>query len=50
MSALMKARQKIRQRIKKVMAKKIVFVCHGNICRSPAAEFIFRKLAAEKHF
>ena len=23
---------------------KILFVCHGNICRSPAAEFIFRDL------
>ena len=27
---------------------KIMFVCHGNICRSPMAEFIFRKMAAEK--
>lgn len=24
--------------------KKILFVCHGNICRSPMAEFICRKL------
>ncbi len=24
--------------------KKILFVCHGNICRSPMAEFIFRDL------
>ena len=23
---------------------KIMFVCHGNICRSPMAEFIFKKL------
>jgi len=30
--------------------KKIVFVCHGNICRSPAAEFIFRRLADEAGF
>ena len=22
--------------------KKIIFVCHGNICRSPAAEYIFK--------
>ncbi len=22
--------------------KKIIFVCHGSICRSPAAEFIFK--------
>lgn len=26
---------------------KIIFVCHGNICRSPMAEFIFRYLAEE---
>lgn len=24
--------------------KKILFVCHGNICRSPMAEFVFKKL------
>ncbi len=23
---------------------RIVFVCHGNICRSPMAEFIFKKM------
>ena len=27
---------------------KIMFVCHGNICRSPMAEFIFKKLAADR--
>ena len=27
--------------------KTIIFVCHGNICRSPAAEFIFKKLLKE---
>ena len=26
---------------------KILFVCHGNICRSPMAEFVFRKMAAD---
>ena len=25
---------------------KILFVCHGNICRSPMAEFVMRDLAA----
>ena len=28
--------------------KRIMFVCHGNICRSPMAEFISRHLAAEQ--
>lgn len=28
--------------------KKILFVCHGNICRSPMAEFILKALAAER--
>ena len=27
---------------------KIMFVCHGNICRSPMAEFIFKKMVAER--
>ena len=27
--------------------KKIMFVCHGNICRSPMAEFIFKRIAAD---
>lgn len=27
---------------------KIMFVCHGNICRSPMAEFILKKMLAEK--
>lgn len=27
---------------------KIMFVCHGNICRSPMAEFIFRDLINKK--
>ena len=26
---------------------RILFVCHGNICRSPMAEFIFKDLAAK---
>lgn len=28
--------------------KKIMFVCHGNICRSPMAEFIMKHLIAER--
>ena len=28
---------------------RILFVCHGNICRSPMAEFIFRRMAEERH-
>ncbi|MBP5285702.1 MAG: low molecular weight phosphotyrosine protein phosphatase [Kiritimatiellae bacterium] len=28
-------------------AVKILFVCHGNICRSPMAEFVMKKLAGE---
>lgn len=27
---------------------KIMFVCHGNICRSPMAEFVMKKLVADK--
>lgn len=27
---------------------KIMFVCHGNICRSPMAEFIFKNMISEK--
>ncbi|MBR2637330.1 MAG: low molecular weight phosphotyrosine protein phosphatase [Bacteroidaceae bacterium] len=31
------------------MMKKIMFVCHGNICRSPMAEFIMKDLARKAH-
>ncbi|MBR4584124.1 MAG: low molecular weight phosphotyrosine protein phosphatase, partial [Bacteroidales bacterium] len=24
--------------------KRILFVCHGNICRSPMAEFVMKKM------
>ena len=27
---------------------KVMFVCHGNICRSPMAEYIFSHLVAQK--
>ena len=26
---------------------RIMFICHGNICRSPMAEFIMKKLVAD---
>ena len=26
---------------------RILFVCHGNICRSPMAEFVMKRLAEE---
>ena len=29
--------------------KKILFVCHGNICRSPMAEYIFKYLTNDKY-
>ena len=28
--------------------KNILFVCHGNICRSPMAEFIFKNMLAQR--
>ena len=27
---------------------RVMFVCHGNICRSPMAEFIFKDLAKKQ--
>ena len=30
------------------MKIKVLFVCHGNICRSPMAEFVFRDLVQKK--
>ena len=37
----------LNRRIKKAgdFTVKIMFVCHGNICRSPMAEFIFKDIA-----
>jgi protein-tyrosine phosphatase len=29
------------------MKKKILFVCHGNICRSPMAEFVMKELVEQ---
>ena len=28
--------------------KKLLFICHGNICRSPMAEFVMKYLVAKK--
>jgi len=28
---------------------KILFICHGNICRSPMAEFVFKDMIRRKH-
>ena len=28
---------------------RILFVCHGNICRSPMAEFVMKDLVRRKH-
>ena len=30
------------------MMKRIMFICHGNICRSPMAEFVLKKMLSEK--
>ncbi len=30
--------------------KKVLFLCHGNICRSPMAEFVFRHMAGERAY
>ena len=27
---------------------KVLFICHGNICRSPMAEFVFRDMAEKR--
>ena len=29
------------------MTVRILFVCHGNICRSPMAEFVMKDLVAK---
>ena len=28
---------------------KVLFICHGNICRSPMAQYYFQNLIDEKH-
>ena len=27
---------------------RVMFICHGNICRSPMAEFVFRDMVEKK--
>lgn len=29
---------------------KVLFLCHGNICRSPMAEFVFRQMAGDRAY
>ena len=29
---------------------KVLFICHGNICRSPMAEFVMKKLVSDANF
>ena len=28
---------------------KVLFICHGNICRSPMAEFVFKDMVRKQH-
>ena len=28
---------------------RVLFICHGNICRSPMAEFVLKKLVTDRH-
>ena len=46
LTALGRWRKRRTQRKAQFM-KKILFVCHGNICRSPMAEFVMRELVHE---
>lgn len=29
---------------------RVVFVCYGNICRSPMAEYLFKKMTADRNY
>ena len=40
---------KLKERICKTMVK-ILFVCHGNICRSPMAEFVMKDLVCQNGY
>ncbi len=30
------------------MSIRVLFICHGNICRSPMAEFVFKDMVAKR--
>lgn len=36
-------------KVERKSAMKILFVCHGNICRSPMAEFVMKDLVEKNH-
>ena len=38
----------IQQEPESLASRRVLFVCMGNICRSPTAEGVFRKLLAEQ--
>ncbi|MDR3216931.1 MAG: low molecular weight phosphotyrosine protein phosphatase [Clostridiaceae bacterium] len=40
--------KKLFDELKKKDVIRVMFVCHGNICRSPMAEFVFAHLAEER--
>ena len=52
LSALRKVRQNAANRAitgRKTNMIKVLFICHGNICRSPMAEFVMKDLVKKAH-
>lgn len=39
---------RLHAKIHEVIVMRILFVCHGNICRSPMAEFVMRELVQQR--